>query len=296
MKHVFIINPIAGKGDKYPDYIKRIHDAFKNRTDEYEIVLTEYRKHAIKIARTYAESGESVRLYAFGGDGTVNEVVTGAYGYDNVEIAAYPAGTGNDFVKVMGDIDWNNLENLIDGECKTIDLIHINDRLCANITNIGFDAKVAGNVVRFKKALGGHLAYYVSVFYTLLGKITMRAKILIDDVLVHDGETLLCISANGNVYGGGFHVAPKASVLDGLLDFVVVQKVRKIDIAGFVNKYKAGEHEELAHWLKSYRGKKLTIESDSDMTVCIDGEIINAKKCDISIIPSALKCIFPKIV
>ncbi len=295
MKHVFIINPIAGKGDKYSEYIERIHEAFKGRTDEYEIVLTEYRKHAVEIARSYAESSQQVRLYAFGGDGTVNEVITGAYGFDNVEVAAYPAGTGNDFVKVMGEIDWNDLSNIIDGECKTIDLIHINDRLCANITNIGFDAKVAANVVRFKKLLGGHLAYYTSVFYTLLGKITMRAKIFIDEVLVHNGDTLLCISANGRVYGGGFNVAPKASVVDGLIDFVIVQNVKKINIAGFVNKYKEGAHEQLAQWLTAYRGKKLTIESDNDMTVCIDGEIINAKKCDISVIPSAIKCIFPKV-
>ncbi len=294
MKHIFIINPKAGRYDCSSEYIAKIHVAFENKSDPYEIILTEYCGHATEIARGYSALEEPVRLYAIGGDGTLNEVLTGAYGGKNVEIAAVPCGTGNDFVKVFGEEKWS-LSSVIDGTVEDVDIIKVNDRLCINITNMGFDAKVAYNVGKFKKLLGGHLAYYASVFFTMLSRINMKVKVDIDGKRVRDGKCLLCVAANGNVYGGGFNCAPSAKVNDGLLDFVIVKNLSRLQIAGFINKYKQGVHAPLiaTGLMYTYQGKSMSICSDSDIVICADGETFKAGNCSISVIPAAIKCVFP---
>jgi YegS/Rv2252/BmrU family lipid kinase len=295
MKHIFIINPKAGKSDRSSEFIAKIHVAFENKNIPYEIFLTEYKGHAIDIARRFAQTEEAVRLYAFGGDGTLNEVLSGAYGHSNVEIAVFPCGTGNDFVKVSNVADWT-VEGIIEGQAKDIDIIKVNDRYCANITNVGFDAKVAYNVTKFKKLFGGHLAYYISVFFTLLSRINMRVKVFVEDKMVFNDKSLLCVAANGKVYGGGFNVAPGADISDGILNFVVVKKLSRLQITGFINPYKKGDHSDLINsgLMSTYTGRKMTIESDSNIVICADGEIFKSKKCEISIVPAAIKCVFPQ--
>ena len=294
MRHVFIINPKAGKFNRSSDLIAQIHVAFEKREEPYEIILTEYVGHAADIARGYAKLQEQVRLYAFGGDGTINEVLSGAYGSNNIEIAAYPCGTGNDFVKVFGEVDWS-IPAVIEGQAKPTDIIKVNDRYCINITNMGFDAKVAYNVNKFKKILGGHLAYYVSVFFTLLGRINMNVKVAVDGKTVRDDKCLLCVAANGNIYGGGFKCAPLASVNDGLLNFIIVKNLSRLQITGFVDRYKRGDHASLidSGLMFTYTGQTMSVSSNKDIVICADGEIFKSRECNISIIPNAIKCVFP---
>jgi len=293
MKHVFIIDPTAGKRSSYHKYLEMIKSSFNNREEEYIIELVGNENQARDIPVRYGKTGEKVRIYAFGGDGTVNQVVNGAYGYDNLEFAAYPAGSGNDFVKIMGDVDWSNLNNLIDGEVKDIDLIKVNDRYCANVANVGFDAMVAANAEKYKQTIGGHLAYLLSVFTTLAQDINMKVKIWVDEALVFFDTALLCYAANGKVYGGGFNVAPNASVTDGILDFAIAKSQNFLGVCGFVGKFKKGNHEALADILYKFCGKTMRIESENDLCLCIDGDISFVKKCNISVVPKAIKCVFP---
>ena len=81
MKHIFIINPAAGKFDKTAEYTTKIESACAGL--DYEILQTEAPGDATRMAREAAKTGEEIRLYACGGDGTLNEVVAGAAGYDN---------------------------------------------------------------------------------------------------------------------------------------------------------------------------------------------------------------------
>ena len=103
MKHIFIINPAAGKADKTAEYTAKITAACEGL--DYEILLTQAPGDATRMAREAAETGREVRLYACGGDGTLNEVVAGAAGYDNAAVTCYVGGSGNDFVKIFDDRD-----------------------------------------------------------------------------------------------------------------------------------------------------------------------------------------------
>jgi len=104
MRHVFIINPKAGKKDKSEEIIRKIRLAAQDKKINPAIHITERPKHAIKLVtdELAQHPGQPVRFYACGGDGTLNEVVSAAAGHEHASVTHYPAGTGNDFVKTFG--------------------------------------------------------------------------------------------------------------------------------------------------------------------------------------------------
>ena len=174
MKHVFIINPTAGKSDSR----QKIYDmAEKLRQDhglEVQCLLTKKQGHATEIARRLCQSGEDLRFYACGGDGTVNEVANGIIGYDNASMTVIPMGTGNDFLKNFGPED---MEKFRDAEiCGTgpipIDAIEVNDRIALTIACSGIDATVAKDVHNFSESpiLDGKSSYIVSLAVNFLFK------------------------------------------------------------------------------------------------------------------------------
>ena len=127
MKHLFLINPAAGKKDSTTQVASSIRAACVRRELDYDILTTEYPRHAVALVREKAAeyAGEQVRFYACGGDGTLNEVAAGAAGLDNVSITHYPCGSGNDFIKLFGAdcTSFKNLDNLIDGKEIALDYI-----------------------------------------------------------------------------------------------------------------------------------------------------------------------------
>ena len=103
MKHVFIINPAAGKYDHTEEYSGRIAAACASRGLDYEICVSEEPGCCRDLAREAASRGGEVRIYACGGDGTLNEVVNGVVGFDNVAVTHFPGGSGNDTIKIFSD-------------------------------------------------------------------------------------------------------------------------------------------------------------------------------------------------
>ena len=102
MQHLFIINPRAGKKNSTARLMDRIDALRRAEGLDCKTMLTSRPGHAEELARRAAESGRDVRIYACGGDGTLNEVVNGAAGYDNAAVTNVPLGTGNDFLKIFG--------------------------------------------------------------------------------------------------------------------------------------------------------------------------------------------------
>ena len=101
MKHVFIINPKSGKDDKKEGLLNQLKK-YKDKLD-YQIYITKSSKDATRYVDEYCKQyKEDVTFYACGGDGTLNEVVSGAIGHNNAIVSIYPCGSGNDFVKIYG--------------------------------------------------------------------------------------------------------------------------------------------------------------------------------------------------
>ncbi|MCI7639507.1 MAG: acylglycerol kinase family protein, partial [Clostridiales bacterium] len=99
MKHLFIINPAAGSRDRTAEYTAQVRKLCVGL--DYEIAVSQAPGECRRLAREAALTGEDVRIYACGGDGTLNEVVTGMVGYHNAAVTVYSGGSGNDFVRMF---------------------------------------------------------------------------------------------------------------------------------------------------------------------------------------------------
>lgn len=275
MKHVFVINPAAGQG-KSLDFIKaKIEAVAKKYSLDYETYITEKKGDGIEFVEERAKSGEELRFYACGGDGTLYDVVNGAYGYKNVQVAVIPLGSGNDFIRLFGTKeDFLELEDVVEGVPVELDLIKCGTEIAINQCSMGMDAEVCAMQGKIKKfpLVTGEGAYYIGCLYAIARKFHNKFTITIDDEEVVSKDCLFCFCGNSRWYGGGFMAAPLAQPDDGLLDFVIVEaKVSRAKLVTLLNKYKRGEHLD---WdITTFkRGKKLTIHSDNPAAVNVDGE------------------------
>ena len=294
MKHIFIINPAAGKADKTSEYTANIEKSCAGL--DYEIRVSEYSGDCTRIAREYAKSGEEVRLYACGGDGTLNEVVAGAAGYDNAAVTAYVGGSGNDFVKIFDDRDaFRDLDRLLDAETATFDLIDCNANPAINICCVGLDSRIGAEMARFKRLPGvsGSLAYILSTVVNLFKGISEHYIVDVDGEQIEGEMTFVCV-ANARYYGGGFYAVPDAEPDDGLLDILLVKRLHLWQIPGALAKYKAGRYKELGHIARHIRTDRITIRCDQDSPVNLDGEIRMAKNVQMKISDQKIRFFYPR--
>ena len=283
MKHVFIVNPRAGKNDQRAR-IYEMADALRDRHGlNCTVMLTDRPGGATDMARKVAESGEEVRLYACGGDGTIHEVANGIAGFDNAAMTAVPIGTGNDFLKNFGpDAEkFRNAENLWNGDIFPLDLIDCNGRYALTIACNGIDARVAESVHQYKRSpmLNGRGSYLASVAVNFLLKgIGHHWTVWLDDKKIEDDFSLVSM-CNGRYYGGGSTPVPEARMDDGILHTVVIKKLNKATFARLFSPYSAGEYRKLPpELIQVYDAKVVRIQSDSDIVTCLDGECSRSRE------------------
>ena len=296
MKHLFIINPAAGSKDRTESYRQKIDTICQARGLCYEIAVSKAPGNCTEIARQAAQTGEEYRIYACGGDGTLNEVVSGVAGYDNVAVTMFCGGSGNDFVKIFNETEpFRDLEQLLDCKETVFDLVRCNEDICLNICSVGLDARIGTDVSRYKRLplLSGFRAYAVSTVVNVIKGIAEHYVVEIDGQRL-DGERTMICACNGRFYGGGFNPVPEADPTDGLLDVLVVEKVSRLQVAGVVGKYKAGRYKELPEIVRHYKTDKLRIVCDQPTSISLDGELRTAQTVDISVAKEKLRFFYPK--
>ncbi len=299
MRHVFIINPAAGKHQNALAHIPDIEEFFRVNP-QYgtpEIVCTEYVGHATELAAQYAQSGEAVRLYACGGDGTVSEVLQGMYEHENAELAIFPCGSANDYIRSFPSHDFQNLAALVAGQAHEVDLIRCGDRMSLNIACMGMDADVAGKMSKYKHwpLVSGPMAYnlaIVDVFFHRIGKdltITLQTP---HGEVTRQGRYFFALAASGQYYGGGYRGAPEARTDDGILDFVLVRRMSRLSILRFLPNYKKGDVKDCPY-VESLRGTSMTVHCDEGAMVALDGEIIEKTDITFSLYERPLRFVLP---
>ena len=297
MKHIFIVNPAAGKGQAATRIIPQIEAYFQAHPEiPFEIYVTKAKGDGRAYAESAAKTGEPIRFYACGGDGTLYEVVNGAYKYPNVSVGILPLGSGNDFARIFGGSDkLLDIGAQVHAGTRKFDLIDAGAHVAINQCSMGLDAEVCAKQAYFKKlpGVGGEFAYTMSLFYCLFRRLNSEFIIIVDDEKVVEGKMLFALCANSRWYGGGYKGAPKAVPDDGKLDFILVRKtVGRLKLAGLVGKYKRGEHLSW-DFTEFVRGKKLQILSKNPAAVNVDGECEYVTESTFRILPAALDVIMP---
>ncbi len=299
MRHVFILNPVAGKTRAALALQGQIESYFAaHPQEEYRVRLTECAGDATRIAAEECASGGAVRLYACGGDGTLHEVANGIPPHSGVELAAVPCGSGNDYVRTYGGKEYFlDLADLIEGTAIPVDAVDCGGKRSLNIASIGMDAKVSERMTRYKNlpGVGGSLAYELAILDVLCHPIGDEMTLTIetqDGTVQRQGKFLLALAANGQYYGGGYHGAPQAVEDDGVLDFVLVKKISRFQILNFLNLYKAGNYEHLTccEHLRGYSMRAVATKP----TVCnVDGECTIGDAMDFVVLPAAYRFVLP---
>lgn len=295
MRDVFIINPAAGKEDSTVALTSQIRDVYG---DEAKILITTGEGDALLKARNEAETGDEVRIFACGGDGTSFEVLNGIVGYKNAAIGVIPTGSANDFIKYFGFDSkprFLDLKRQKNGTLLPIDLIKAGDKYCMNQCCAGLDAQVADLMKDFKRIplVSGPMAYNLAVVKAVLGKIGIKMKVVTDGKIFKEGSVLFAVCANAPVYGGGYISAPKAVLNDGLLDCVTIDTVKKLQIPSLLPKYKSGKHEELD--ICTY-GRCVSFEftAEKEIPVSLDGEIIHTSNFKCEVVKDGINFVLPE--
>lgn len=297
MKHLFIINPAAGKYDKTGEFTQKVREACDRRCIPYEILVSRAPGDCARIAQAAAATGDPVRIYACGGDGTLNEVVNGVVGHANAAVTHFPGGSGNDFIRIFSDpTAFRDVSRLIDGDETEFDLIRCqDDHYALNICSMGFDARIGTAVNKYKRLplVSGSGAYILSVGVNLVKGIHRHYVVEIDGERFDGRQTLICI-ASGRWYGGGFNPVPEAEPDDGLLDVLLVRDVSRATVANVVGKYRAGRYAELTEYVRHFRAKKITVHCDTPGEINLDGELLLAQDATFEVLPRAVRFFYPR--
>ncbi|KAF0092447.1 MAG: hypothetical protein FD141_631 [Fusobacteria bacterium] len=291
MKHLFIINPVAGKGISIK-YIEKIQTYFKDKEDIYRIETTKEQGHATAITKEYVKN-DDWRVYSIGGDGTLNEVLNGLVG-SNSALGVIPAGSGNDYFRSLDtENDENLLTRTIEGSIKKCSIGQVNNRYFLNVASAGIDAEVVYNARQLKKLpfLNGQGAYILGIFYTVFKYKSFKSKITFNEQTLHK-TTLLIAVANGKYYGGGMKIAPRANIYSKNFEIYHIDEAKPLRIIKLFPTLIRGAHDTLRE-VQSYQTNKLSLYSKDGFMLNIDGEIERVNRANFSLIQDGVNIIIP---
>jgi diacylglycerol kinase (ATP) len=221
-------------------------------------------------------------VWIIGGDGTLNYFLN-HYPSIHLPLVIFKGGTGNDFAwKLYGNSSIKEqFDQVIKATPKLVDAAICNDILFMNGVGIGFD----GNILQSMKAIrfiGGHFGYYLAVLKEIISFKESSFKIY-SDHLISDDKYLLVMINNSSRTGGGFHVSPKASVNDGLLDLVIAKPLSILKRFFYLPRIEKGKHLKLS-FVQHITSEKFIVECEKELPAQLDGEFIKAKRFTFSVL------------
>jgi len=274
MKYIFIINSIAGRG-RYKTILPKIEEVCKAENKGYEIRYITEDLSGADIAAEY-KNEENV-IYVVGGDGTLTRTLSGIVGTKN-KLGIIPSGSGNDTYKAIKALPY--------GE-SVIDLGKINDTYFINVACTGLDAEVGNNVdVLRNTIIPTSQLYNASIIYTFV-KFKFKKVIFKTDIKNISSKYSIISICNGAYYGGGYNIAPKSQLTDGLLDIYYVKKMKRFKIIPLLLKLKKGKHEGKRR-VHKFRTNHVELEIEQEVTFNVDGEKLTSNKFIIDLIPNAI--------
>lgn len=303
MKYFFVVNPSAGKGNRIEKLKQTIHSICERRGLEFVLYVTtavgDAERYVREICEENAPNGAPIRIFACGGDGTVNECFNGAHGFPNAELGVIPIGTGNDFVRNFGDSEmFFDIEAQLDANTRTIDLIKYNDRYCVNMINVGFDCEVAARtgILKTNPLIPSKFAYISGLVVEFIKKSGTAFRCKIDGKDMGERKLLLSLFANGGFCGGGFFAAPEAELFDGFLDFCFIRDIPRLRFLSLVGRYKKGTHlqmEDRDEIFEYGKCREVELLFDEPRKVCVDGEIEHCEHLHMQIEKEAVRLVIP---
>lgn len=225
-------------------------------------------------------------VWLAGGDGTVNYFIN-KYPQLQIPFSVFKGGTGNDFAwKLHGDITLEQqVELVLNAAAKRVDAATCNGRLYVNSLGIGFDGEVLKSIGTIRW-LGGHLGYLLIVLKKIFSFKELSFRITTSSGTVSQ-KYLLVITNNSSRTGGGFMVSPKASLIDGMLDLVLCEKLPVLKRLRYLPVIEKGKHLNLP-FIHYTHEAYVKIDCGREVFAQIDGELISGASFDIKVLQGFL--------
>ncbi|MCL2784218.1 MAG: diacylglycerol kinase family lipid kinase [Propionibacteriaceae bacterium] len=299
-----VVNPTAGRGKALKILPKVLNELLRG-LPEGSLKVLQANSYA-EAQRFCAEAVENARLTAdtrdclvvMGGDGIMHLGINAAGG-TGVPLGMIPAGTGNDLCRSVGiPLDpVKAAKVIVDGHLLNMDLTSVvgklahggTQRYVGTVVGTGYDARVGIRGASMAKAWGS-LAYAVAALVELKSfePVTYRLRI--------DGEervlpAMLVAVANGGYYGGGMHVAPTASVTDGLLNITIAHPVSRLSMLRLLPKMFNGSFVNDPA-VERCTAKEVMIDGDG-LVGLADGEALGQPPFGITCEPGVLTVFIP---
>lgn len=281
----FIINPTSGISNK-----KRIETQIQKYVDKLKfnvtVIYTNYLGHATEIAQHGITQKVNV-ICAVGGDGTVHEIAV-ALIHSDVKLAIVPCGSGNGFARHF-NISENvkkSIHVINEGNFSKIDTCLVNDIPFIQVAGIGYDAKIAFDMVNNK--LRGLIKYLILI---------MRSYFSYKGISVTFGDKtenyLMVAVANTKEFGNGFKISPTSHAADGLLELILVKKASVIDFPFQVIRFLVGKSND-SKYVTMKQFTEIQFSTDS-LYFQMDGEGSKNEFIDFKyrIVPKSLFVIHP---
>ncbi|MDR2766868.1 MAG: hypothetical protein LBB82_00925 [Treponema sp.] len=319
MKHLFIINPTAARlGGGNLENMRQEIEAFfaANPRICHEVHVTRWKRDATGFVRRFvSRSGELVRVYAVGGNGTLFEVVNSCACVPNVQVAFLPMGRNNTALNSFGGKGFlfRSLWNLSTAGVISLDLIHAGD--CYSLTGccIGAgvaheresaveasphkeEAETAVRPARLIERLFLPRRLYVQTlsFMELVKQNSARYQIEIDGESL-DGEYLNILVANTPA-ASGQHPAVWTAMADGALDLYLIKQPPARRLARIVSDFAFGRYHAWAEYFIHRRGKSVSISGDAARHVTVDEERFYTSSpfsLDFRLVPQSIDFVLP---
>jgi diacylglycerol kinase (ATP) len=297
---LLIANPAAGRGRGGP--LEQLREALRVRGVTHDLKLTEAPGHASTLAREAVEAGRTY-VVAVGGDGTVHEVVNGLVDVESGQARApdlvlgvMSAGSGCDLARTFGlDRPPEVVARHLDGETTMpfdVGRVRLRGRdggehqvLFANIAEAGYGGLVTDLANRMPRWMG-KARYGVATIGAIRRFRLVRTRVTVDHTSV-DEELSNVVVANGQFFGGGLKVAPRALPDDGRFN-VQVWRGKPIDVLRATPDLRVGEHLERDD-VREWQSTTVSIDSDSPLVIEADGEVLGTTPATIDLLPQVLR-------
>ncbi len=288
------MNPTAWGGFG-KEIIPELEQQLSKRAIEWEIVLTEKHGHASELSEQFLERGYS-HFIAVGGDVTMNEVSKPLINKPGITIGIIPAGTGNDFIQILGFPDRfteEHWEIFFQQNINPMDAGLVNGMHFLNGMGLGFDAQVAAEnyVEPGEMASGNGKGKYI--WHILKTLLLFRESSVTITSRGEQNETDCFINTIfiGRRFAGSFFLTPKAIADDGLLDVCMIKKLNLLQRLKILTMVPKGTHikDEKVDY---YQTEKLNIDFGEKVPFHVDGELYFDTTFEVSLLPSALNIIY----
>lgn len=285
-KFFVVANPASGR-QKIHKMIRHLKDFFESQNCQFELFETSFEKRGHHTVEQNLNDSFT-DLVVVGGDGSIYEAVNGLQ--KDIPVSFLPAGTGDDFIKnfKIGKDIREQLETIISGTVKVIDLGLCNDKKFVNGVGIGFDGQIVADMAKKEvRFLSGHAKYYYHVLQILSSYKEREFHYRIEgEELIR--KNIAMTIANGTTFGGGFKLTPNAKLDDGFLDVCEIGKISAFKRYRNIYRLQSGTHGALKE-INFYSVKEIYIDENPLLEAHIDGELLGNPPFLIKVLPQALK-------